>query len=70
MYRFLVGKIEGKRPLGSPRRRWVNNNRIDMLGEGVYWVLVGKPYGKRALGRPGRRMVYNFRIDVWVHGSV
>jgi hypothetical protein len=25
-YRLLVGKAEGKRPLGRPRRRWVNNN--------------------------------------------
>jgi hypothetical protein len=25
MYRILVGKPEGKRPLGRPRRRWVDN---------------------------------------------
>jgi hypothetical protein len=25
MYRLLVGKPEGKRPLGSPRCRWINN---------------------------------------------
>jgi hypothetical protein len=31
-YRLLVGKPEGKRPLGRPRRRWVNNIRMD-LGE-------------------------------------
>ena len=29
MYRVLVGKPEGKRPLGKPRRRWVDNIRID-----------------------------------------
>jgi hypothetical protein len=34
-YRLLVGKPEGKRPLGRPRRRWVNNIRMD-LGE-VRW---------------------------------
>jgi hypothetical protein len=34
-YRLLVGKPEGKRPLGRPRRRWVNNIRMD-LGE-VKW---------------------------------
>ena len=33
VYRVLVGKPEGKRPLGRPRRRWVNNIRIDMWGE-------------------------------------
>jgi len=30
VYRFLVGKPEGKRPLGRPRRRWVDNIRIDL----------------------------------------
>jgi hypothetical protein len=31
-YRLLVGKPEGKKPLGRPRRRWVDNIRMD-LGE-------------------------------------
>jgi hypothetical protein len=31
-YRLLVGKPEGRRPLGSRRHRWVHNVRID-LGE-------------------------------------
>jgi hypothetical protein len=34
-YRLLVGKPEGKRPLGRPRRSWVDNIRMD-LGE-VRW---------------------------------
>jgi hypothetical protein len=34
-YRLLVGKPEGKRPLGRLRRRWVDNIRMD-LGE-VAW---------------------------------
>jgi hypothetical protein len=34
-YRLLMGKPEGKRPLGRPRRRWVDNIRMD-LGE-VGW---------------------------------
>jgi hypothetical protein len=34
-YRLLVGKPEGNRPLGRPRRRWVDTIRID-LGE-VGW---------------------------------
>jgi hypothetical protein len=29
VYRLLVGKPEGKRPLGRPRRRWVDNIRMD-----------------------------------------
>jgi hypothetical protein len=36
-YRLLVGKPEGKKPLERPRRRWVDNIRID-LGE-VRWVV-------------------------------
>jgi hypothetical protein len=35
MYKLLVGKSEGKRPLRRPRRGWVNNIRMD-LGE-VGW---------------------------------
>jgi hypothetical protein len=44
-YRLLVGKPEGKRPLGRPRRRWVNNIRMD-LGEvgwsDVDWIGLAK----------------------------
>jgi hypothetical protein len=29
-YRLLAGKQEVKRPLGRPRRRWVNNIKIDL----------------------------------------
>jgi hypothetical protein len=29
-YRILVGKSEGKRPLGRPRRRWEDNIRMDL----------------------------------------
>jgi hypothetical protein len=35
-YRLLVGKPEGNRPLGRPRRRWVDNIRMD-LGEVGWW---------------------------------
>jgi hypothetical protein len=31
VYRLLVGKPEGKRPLGKPRRRWIDNIKIDLL---------------------------------------
>ena len=65
MYRFLVGKTEGKRPLGRPKRRWVDNIRMDMLGERVYRLFVGKREGKRPLGRPGRRWVDNITMDLW-----
>jgi hypothetical protein len=39
-----VGKPEGKRPLGIPRRRWVDNIKMD-LGEmgwiGLIWLRIG-----------------------------
>jgi hypothetical protein len=40
-YRLLVGKPEGKRPLGRSRRRWVDNIRIGLgeVGRGdVDWI--------------------------------
>jgi hypothetical protein len=30
VYRVLVGKPEGKRPLGKPRRRWENGIKMDL----------------------------------------
>jgi hypothetical protein len=33
-YRLLVGKPEERRPLGRPRRRWVDNIRIDLVEVG------------------------------------
>jgi len=37
-YRVLVGKPEGKRPLGIPRRRWVDNIRMDLQEVGYGFV--------------------------------
>jgi hypothetical protein len=41
VYRLLVGKPEEKRPLGRPRRRWVDNIKMNLLEirwGGVYWI--------------------------------
>ena len=41
VYRVLVGKHEGKRPLGRPRRRWEDNIKMDLLEVGcggVDWI--------------------------------
>ena len=41
VYRILVGKPEGKRPLGRPRRRWEDNIKMDLqeVGcEGMDWI--------------------------------
>jgi hypothetical protein len=40
-YRILVGKGEGKRPLGRPRHRWLDNTKMDLreIGwDGVDWI--------------------------------
>jgi len=37
-YRFVVGKPEGKRPLGRPRRRWVDNIRLDLQEVGCGYM--------------------------------
>jgi len=38
VYRVLMGKPEGKRPLGIPRRRWVNNIRMDLQEVGCWYM--------------------------------
>jgi hypothetical protein len=41
VYRVLVGKPERKRPLGRPRHRWDNNNKMDLQEVGcecMDWV--------------------------------
>ena len=45
VYRFLVGKPEGRRPLGRPRRRWPDNIRTELQEVGcVYmdWIGLGQ----------------------------
>jgi hypothetical protein len=40
-YGVLVGKPEGKRPMGRPRRRWENNTKMDVQGVrcgGMDWI--------------------------------
>jgi hypothetical protein len=41
VYRLLVGKPKGKRSLGRPRRKWVDNIKMDLLEiglGGVDWI--------------------------------
>jgi hypothetical protein len=45
VYRVLVGKPEGKRPLGRPRRRWEDNIRVYLQEVGcgcVDWIGVAQ----------------------------
>jgi hypothetical protein len=40
-YRILVGNPEGKRPLGRPRRRWMDNIKMDLREtgcDGMDWI--------------------------------
>jgi hypothetical protein len=61
-YRLLVGKPEGRRPLGRPRRRWLDNIRMDLL-ESVWgdvdWISLAQDRDRwRALVNS----VLNFRV--------
>jgi hypothetical protein len=62
VYRLLVGKSEGKRPLGRPRRRWIGNIKTDLLEIGfgvVDWIgLAQDRYRWRAL--------VNSVMNLWV----
>ena len=62
VYRVLVGKPEGRRPLGRPTRRWADNIRMDLQEVGcVYMDWIGL-----ARDRDGLRMlvsaVMNLRV--------
>jgi hypothetical protein len=48
-YRILVGKPEGKRLLGRPRRRWVHNIKMDLreVGwDGMDWIDLAQDRGR------------------------
>jgi hypothetical protein len=57
-----VGKPEGKRPLGRPRRRWVDNIKIDLRDirwDGMDWVNLAQD---RDHWRTLVNTVMNFRV--------
>jgi hypothetical protein len=65
-YRLLVGKPEGKKPLGRPRCRWVDNIRMDLgeVGWGdVDWIGV-------AQDRNRWRALVNSVLNLRVHYQV
>jgi hypothetical protein len=62
VYRLLVGKPEGKRPLGRPRHRWVDNIRMDLVEVGwcdVDWIGL-------AQDRNRWRALVNLILNLWV----
>ena len=38
VYRVLMGKLEGKRPLGRPKLRWVDNIKMDLREVGCRYM--------------------------------
>jgi hypothetical protein len=60
-YWILVGKPEGKRPMGRPRRRWVDNIKMDRELEldGVDWINMAQ---NRDQWRALENTVMNFRV--------
>jgi hypothetical protein len=62
VYRLLVEKPEGKKPLGRPRYRWINNIKMDLLEirlSVVDWIgLAQDRYSWRAL--------VNTEMNVWI----
>jgi hypothetical protein len=63
VYKVLVGKPEGKRPLGRPRRRWEDNIRMDLQEVGcggMDWIGLAQDRDRwRALVNA----VMNFRVQ-------
>jgi hypothetical protein len=61
-YGILVGKPEGKRPLGRPRRRWEDNIKMDLREirwDGVDWIGLAQD---RVQWRAIVNTVMNFRV--------
>jgi hypothetical protein len=62
VHRVLVGKPEGKRPLGRPRRRWEDNIKMDLQEVGLEcgdWIELAQD---RARWRPLMSTVKNLRV--------
>jgi hypothetical protein len=62
VYRVLVGRPEGKRPLGRPRRRWEDNINLDHweIGiDGANWIRSAQD---RVQWRAFMITVINFRV--------
>jgi hypothetical protein len=62
VYRVLVGRPEGKRPLGRPKRRWEDNIKMDLREIGIYganWIQLAKD-------RLRWRAFVNTVLDLWV----
>jgi len=61
VHRVLMGKPEGKRPLGRPRRRWEDNNKMDLQE-----VRGGGDWMELAQDRDRWRALVNMVMNFWV----
>jgi hypothetical protein len=62
VYRVLVGRPEGKRPLGRPRRRWEENINVDLKEikiDGAKWIQLAQD---RVQWRAFVNMAMNLRV--------
>jgi hypothetical protein len=61
-YRILVGRPDGRRPLGRPRHRWEDNIKIDLqeMGWGMDWIDVAQDNDRR---RALVNVVMNLRVS-------
>jgi hypothetical protein len=62
VYRVLVGKPEGKRPFGRPRRRFLSNIKIELQEVGC----VGVDWIYLAEDRDGWRALVNLVMNLWI----
>jgi hypothetical protein len=62
VYRVLVGRLEGQRPLGRPRHRWEDNIKMDLRERGIdgaNWIQLAQ---YRVQWRACVNMVMNLRV--------
>jgi hypothetical protein len=62
LYKVLVGKPEGKRPLGRPRRRWKDGVRMDLMEIGLRDVNLIRLAQDRGRCRTVVSSVMNLRV--------
>jgi len=62
VYRVSVGRPEGKKPLGRPRRKWEDNIKMDLQEVGC----VGMDWIDLAQDRDGWRALVNAVMNFWV----
>jgi hypothetical protein len=66
VYRVYVAKPEGKRPLGRPRHKWEDRNKMDLQGSGMW----GMDWIKLAQDRNRWRALVNTVINLQVPQNV